>query len=83
MQRFPNEVRARHPSECIVMVIGRCGIGQKLFHNRVFKSLDALQDSLIGVLKTLEGEATTAGSIVSCSWMDRYAFHFGCELEME
>jgi hypothetical protein len=49
----------------------------------VFKSLDALQDSLIGVLKTLEGEATTAGSIVSCSWMDRYAFHFGCELEME
>jgi transposase len=42
---------------------------EKFFHNRVFKSIDALEDHLIEALKTLEGDATTVGSIVSWSWI--------------
>jgi hypothetical protein len=42
---------------------------EKFFHNRVFKSLDALEDHLTGALKTLEGDATTVGSIVSWPWI--------------
>ena len=42
---------------------------EKFFHNRVFKSLDALEDHLAGALKTLEGDATTVGSIVSWPWI--------------
>jgi hypothetical protein len=42
---------------------------EKFFHNRVFKSIDALEDHLIEALKTLEGDATTVGSIVSWPWI--------------
>ena len=42
---------------------------EKFFHNRVFKSLDALEDYLTGALKTLEADATTVGSIVSWPWI--------------
>jgi hypothetical protein len=38
---------------------------EKFFHKRVFKSIDALEDHLTEALKTLEGDATTVGSIVS------------------
>jgi hypothetical protein len=38
-------------------------------HVRVFKSIDALEDHLIEALKTLEGDATTVGSIVSWPWI--------------
>jgi hypothetical protein len=43
---------------------------EKVFHNRVFKSLDALEDHLSSALKTLEGDATTVGSIVSWPWIN-------------
>ena len=38
---------------------------EKFFHNRVFKSLDALEDHLTLALKTLENDPNTVGSIVS------------------
>jgi transposase len=38
---------------------------EKFFHNRVFKSLDALEDHLLMVLKTMEFDHSTVGSIVS------------------
>ena len=42
---------------------------EKFFHNRVFKSLDALEDHLVMALKTLECEPNTVGSIVSWPWI--------------
>ena len=42
---------------------------EKFFHNRVFQSLDALEDHLETALKTLELDPTTAGSIVSWPWI--------------
>ena len=42
---------------------------EKFFHNRVFKSLDALEDHLAMALKTLEDNPNTVGSTVSWSWL--------------
>lgn len=42
---------------------------EKFFHNRVFKSLDALEDHLAGALKSMEENATTVESIVSWPWI--------------
>jgi transposase len=44
-------------------------LGEKFFHNRVFKSLDALEDHPASALKSLEEDATTVGSIVSWPWI--------------
>ena len=66
MQLFLNEVSARHPNECIVMVIDCAGWHRSealkvpaniYIHNRVFKSLDALENRLTLALKTLEDDA--------------------------
>jgi hypothetical protein len=103
MQRFLNEVSARHPGERIVMVIDGAGwhssdalkapdnidllklppyapelnpiehvwdkLREKYFHNRVFKSLDALEDHLAKALKTMEDDAATVRSIISWPWI--------------
>ena len=42
---------------------------EKFFHNRVFKSLDALENHLAIALKTLEDDPKTVGSIVSWPWI--------------
>jgi transposase len=42
---------------------------EKFFHNRVFKSLDALEDHLALALKSLETDNTTVASIVSWPWI--------------
>ena len=42
---------------------------EKFFHNRVFKSLDALENHLAIALKTLEDDPNTVGSIVSWPWI--------------
>ena len=42
---------------------------EKFFHNRFFKSLDALEDHLTTALKTLEDDPNTVGSIVSWPWI--------------
>lgn len=42
---------------------------EKFFHNRVFKSLDALEDHLSIALKTMELDPSTVGSIVSWPWI--------------
>ncbi|MDQ3273163.1 MAG: hypothetical protein M3Q12_13515 [Pseudomonadota bacterium] len=42
---------------------------EKFFHNRVFKSLDALEDHLAMALKTLEDDPNTVASIVSWPWI--------------
>lgn len=42
---------------------------EKFFHNRVFKSLDALEDHLALALKTLEDDPNTVVSIVSWPWI--------------
>lgn len=42
---------------------------EKFFHNRVFNSLDALEDHLELALKTLENSANTVNSIVSWLWI--------------
>jgi hypothetical protein len=42
---------------------------EKFFHNRVFKSLDALEDHLTEALKSMEENATTIESIVSWPWI--------------
>jgi transposase len=42
---------------------------EKFFHNRVFKSLDALGDHLARALKTLEDQPKTVASIVSWPWI--------------
>jgi hypothetical protein len=42
---------------------------EKFFHNRVFKSLDALEDYLSMALKTRELGPRTVGSIVSWLWI--------------
>ena len=42
---------------------------EKFFHNRVFKSLDALEEHLAEALKSLEEDTTTVGSIVSWPWI--------------
>ena len=42
---------------------------EKFFHNRVFKSLDALEDHLLVALKTLEDNPNTVSSIVSWPWI--------------
>lgn len=42
---------------------------EKFFHNRVFKSLDALEDHLSMALKTLEDSPSTVASIVSWPWI--------------
>ena len=42
---------------------------EKFFHNRVFKSLDALEDHLTTALKTLEDDPNTVDSIVSWPWI--------------
>ena len=42
---------------------------EKFFHNRVFKSLDALEDHLMGALKHLERNVSTVHSIVSWPWI--------------
>jgi len=43
------------------------GLREKFFHNRVFKSLDALEDHLALALRTLEFEPDLVESIVSWS----------------
>jgi len=42
---------------------------EKFFHNRVFKSLDALEDHLMLALRTLEEAPNTVRSIVSWPWI--------------
>ena len=42
---------------------------EKFFHNRVFKSLDVLEDHLSMALKTMEFDPSTVGSIVSWPWV--------------
>ena len=42
---------------------------EKFFHNRVFKSLDALEDHLAQALKTFEDNPGALGSIVSWPWI--------------
>lgn len=42
---------------------------EKFFHNRVFKSLNALEDHLSMALKTMELDPSTVGSIVSWPWI--------------
>nr|WP_157045833.1 transposase [Polaromonas sp. JS666] len=42
---------------------------EKFFHNRVFKSLDALAGDLALAMKTLELDPNIAGSIVSRPWI--------------
>lgn len=42
---------------------------EKFFHNRVFKSLNALEDHLSEALKVCEQDHTTIASIVSWSWI--------------
>jgi hypothetical protein len=42
---------------------------EEFFHNRVFKSLDALEDHLALALKALETDITTVASMVSWSWI--------------
>jgi transposase len=42
---------------------------EKFFHNRVYKSLDALEDHLALALKSLETDNTTVASIVSWPWI--------------
>jgi transposase len=42
---------------------------EKFFHNRVFKSLDALEDHLTLALKSLEENPDTVSSIVSWPWI--------------
>jgi hypothetical protein len=42
---------------------------KKFFHNRVFKSLDALEDHLVLALKTFEESPITVSSIVSWPWI--------------
>jgi hypothetical protein len=41
---------------------------EKLFHNRVFDSLDALQDQLMLALKTLGKNPETVRTMVSWGW---------------
>ncbi|MCA0325450.1 MAG: transposase, partial [Proteobacteria bacterium] len=42
---------------------------EKFFHNRVFKSLDALEDHLAMALKSFEEDPSTVASIVSWPWI--------------
>ena len=42
---------------------------EKFFHNRVFRSLDALESHLASALRTLELDPNTVGSIVSWPWI--------------
>ena len=42
---------------------------EKYFHNRVFSSLDALENHLESALKTLENDPVTVSSIVSWPWI--------------
>ncbi|MGQ0709925.1 MAG: transposase, partial [Rhodoferax sp.] len=42
---------------------------EKFFHNRVFQSLDALEDHLVDALSSSEQDPTTIASIVSWSWI--------------
>ena len=42
---------------------------EKFFHNRVFNSLNALEDHLSMALKTMELDHSTVGSIVSWPWI--------------
>ena len=42
---------------------------EKFFHNRVFNSLDALENHLELALKTLENDSNTVSSIVSWPWI--------------
>jgi len=42
---------------------------EKFFHNRVFKSLDALENHLEGALKSLETNNNSVASIVSWPWI--------------
>ena len=42
---------------------------EKHFHNRVFDSLDALEDQLEAALHTLEGSAIMVKSIVAWEWI--------------
>ena len=42
---------------------------EKFFHNRVFSSLDALEDHLALALNTLQDNPDTVASIVSWPWI--------------
>lgn len=42
---------------------------EKFFHNRVFDSLDALEEQLTVALKTLEADPGTVNSIVTWPWL--------------
>ena len=42
---------------------------EKFFHNRVFDSLDALEEHLALALKTLETDPGTVNSIVTWPWL--------------
>ena len=42
---------------------------EKYFHNRVFDSLDAIEDHLEGALRALEGDHARIKSIVAWPWI--------------
>ena len=42
---------------------------EKFFHNRVFKSLDAMEDHLMAALKILEDSPNTVASVMSWPWI--------------
>lgn len=44
-------------------------IRKKFFHNRMFKSLDGLEDHLLAALKTLEDNTSMVGSIAWWPWI--------------
>jgi transposase len=103
MQRFLDEVAARHPDERIVMVLDGAGwhqsgsltlpanlrllplppyspelnpvehlwdeLREKAFHNRVFNSIDALEDHLEVSLRALENDHDRVHSIVAWPWI--------------
>jgi phage-related minor tail protein len=56
---------------------------EKFFHNRVFKSLNALGEHLAMALKTLECESSMVGSIVFLAVDRWYIYDSIYELEIE
>lgn len=52
---------------------------EKYFHNRIFDSLDALEDQLIQGLRALETDHRRVRSIVAWDWIINATYY--CELE--
>ena len=67
-------VSARHPDECIVMVIDGAGWHRsdalRAPGNSAFDSLDALEDQLALALNTLKLDPGRISSIVSWPWIN-------------